>query len=640
MATPRWRLTPLPLRDVAFTGGFLAQRQKVNRQATIYHAYEQLKKTGRLDAFRLKWKPGKGDPPHIFWDSDVAKWLEAASYILTTNRSRKLRKLVDDIVDLIVASQQPDGYINVHFTVVEPEKRWTNLRDWHELYCAGHLMEAAVAHHEATGERKFLEALSRFADHIASIFGPGKKRGYPGHEEIELALVKLYRATANPRYLKLSKFFIDERGRRPHYFDKEARARGEDPRRYWPGSYEYCQAHKPVREQAEAVGHSVRAMYLYSGMADIAAETGDEALLAACRRLWESVTARRMYVTGGVGSAHHGERFTGDYDLPNASAYAETCAAIGLVFFAHRMLQIEADARYGDVMERALYNGVLSGLSLDGKGFFYVNPLASAGNHHRRPWFGCACCPPNLARLVASLGRYAYSSGDHSLYVHLYAEGRAKAAIAGQTVSLTQRTDYPWDGLVELSVGTRRPVDFALALRIPAWARKWELRVNGRKASPPVRKGYAIIKRTWQDGDAVTLELPMPVERIVAHPLVAEDVGRVALQRGPVVFCLEDCDHRAPARSIILPDRAKLTSRLDRKLLGGCAVVEGQALAPSTAGWAGKLYRPLQDEKVRPVRMRAIPYCLWDNRSGGAMTVWLSRREAVVGAGRRGQGRK
>jgi len=626
MSVPLRRLQPFELGNVAVEGGFWGARLQTNRRATIPHVYRKCKATGRIDAFRLRWRRGQPNPPHIFWDSDVAKWIEAASYALTTQRSPQLAKTLEEVVDLVAGAQQADGYLNVHFTAVEPEKRWKNLRDWHELYCAGHLIEAAVAHHQATGSRTLLAAMIRYADYIGSVFGRGKG-GYPGHEEIELALVKLYRLTGERRYLALSKCFVDRRGRRPHFFDAEAAARGEDPaatRARRAGDYDNCQAHLPVRKQAEAVGHAVRAMYLYSGMADLAAETHDAGLLAACRRLWNSATTRRMYVIGGIGSARHGERLTRDYDLPNESAYAETCAAIALVFFAHRMLQIDPDRGYADVMERALYNGVLSGVSLDGRKFFYVNPLASAGGHHRQDWFGCACCPTNLARLLASLGLYVYSAAEANVYVHLYAAGEGSGEVAGRRVTIAQETRYPWDGRVRITVGLDTPCRFALMLRIPGWCRKYKVSVNGERVRPAVRKGYARIARRWRGGDAVALSLDMPVERIVAHPGVAEDAGRVAIQRGPIVYCLEQCDHAADVRSIRLPDKAALTARFDRKLLGGVVVIGGAGLAASPAGWKGKLYRPLSGKR-RKVRLKAIPYCLWDNRAPGAMAVWLPR---------------
>lgn len=409
---------PLPLRSVRITGGFWAERQKVNRETTLRIEYQQCKDTGRIDAWKLNWKPGDPNPPHIYWDSDVAKLVEAVGYSLALQPDPELERLMDELIDDMEKAQQPDGYLNTHYIAVEPDKRWTNLRDCHELYCAGHLMEAAVAYYQGTGKRKMLDVLCRYADHIRSVFGtePGKLRGYPGHEEIELALVKLATATGNQDYLQLAKYFVDERGQQPLYYDVERAKRGETAP-YRLGSpdimpYAYNQAHLPVRQQTTAEGHAVRACYLYAGMAAVARETGDQSLIDACRTLWQNVTTRRMYITGGVGSSRFGERFTFDYDLPNEEAYAETCAAIALCFFANNMLQLDADAQYADILERALYNNVLSGVAANGKQFFYDNLLASFPPYYkfaqqksprRQDWFGCSCCPPNIARLIASL---------------------------------------------------------------------------------------------------------------------------------------------------------------------------------------------------------------------------------------------
>ena len=637
MPAPSFRMRSFGWDRVDVQDGFWSARMETNRAATLPVEYEQCRRTGRLRAWKLKWKSGRGNPPHIFWDSDAAKWIEACGYSLAVHPDRKLERLVDGVIDDIAAAQQPDGYLNVYYTAVEPDQRWTNLRDRHEMYCAGHLIEAAVAYWQATGKRKLLDVLCRYADHIDATFGRGKgqKRGYPGHEEIELALVKLYHATGEKRYLELAKYFVDERGRRPCYYDKEAKARGDDPKKYWPGSYEYNQSHKPVRQQSEVVGHAVRAFYLYAGMADVAAETGDAELLAACRRLWADATEHKMYLTGGVGPSGRNEGFTRTYDLPNETAYAETCAAIALVFFAHRMAEIEADARYADVMERALYNGTISGVSADGRRFFYTNPLTAAppetkphlqcGEPYRREWFGCACCPPNVARMIAQFPQYICSAAKAAAYVHLYVASTARARIAGREVTLTQRTDYPWDGEVRITVGVDRPGAFALMLRIPGWCGRHTLKVNGRRVAAPVTRGYAKLRRTWQDGDAVELSLAMPIERVAAHPGVLEDVGKVALQRGPIVYCLEQCDHKDDVLSIHLPDKAKLVARFEPKLLGGVTVIEGDALAASPAGWSGKLYRPAKELDLKPTKLRAVPYCLWDNRTPGAMTVWLPR---------------
>jgi len=631
------QLTPVPLADVSIADAFWSPRIETNRRVSIPHSYRMLEKAGYIGAIKQAWRPGDEPVPHIFWDSDVAKWLEAACYSLATHRGRKLEKRVERVVALFAAAQQPDGYLNTHYTPVEPDKRWSNLRDCHELYCAGHLMEAAVAHFNATGRRTLLDVMCRYADYIDSVFGrsKGKKRGYPGHEEIELALVKLYRATGERRYLRLSKYFVAERGRTPHYYDKEARARGEDPGAYVFGKYDYCQAHRPVREQTEAVGHAVRAMYLYSGMADVAAETADAELLDACRRLWRSVVDRKMYVTGGVGASHAGEAFGADYDLPNEEAYAETCAAIGLVFWAHRMLQINGDGQYADVMERALYNGFLAGVGLDGKHFFYVNPLAHSGEpgpprgtNRRQPWFGCACCPSNVVRLLASLGSYVYSATPSELYVHLYIGGEGRAVVAGQGVTLRQVTGFPRSGDVRLEVSAERPARFAICLRVPAWSTRATVRVNGKRAPFRVRKGYARLVRNWQHGDRIDLRLEMPILRLRSHPAVLANAGRVALQRGPLVYCLEETDNNADVRTVILPPRAALSAHHMPGLLGGVTVLRANGFAPRTPP-AKDLYRT-RTPAVKKVTITAVPYYAWANRAAGSMAVWLQEPRRSV----------
>jgi len=633
---------PVSFADVTIDGTFWGPRQQVTRAVTLPTEYEQLKKTGRIDAWRLDWEPGQPNQPHYFWDSDVAKWIEAAGYSLATRPDQELEQLVDDVIEIIEEAQQEDGYLNIYFTMIEPEKRWTNLRDMHELYCAGHLIEAAIAYYQGTGKRKLLDVMCRYADHIDSVFGPGKgkKRGYPGHEEIELALVRLYTVTEETRYLNLASFFVDERGRQPHYYDIEAQERGEDPGDFHGRKYDYNQSHLPVREQTTAEGHAVRAMYLYSGMTDVAAETGDESLLAACRCLWKNVTERRMYVTGGIGSSSSGERFTYDYDLPNDLAYAETCAAIGLMFWAHRMLQLDADSTYADVLERALYNGVLSGVSLDGKRFFYANPLeVDPKRHEHRPdlfgspavsptrqeWFGCACCPPNLARLLSSLGQYIYSQGESEIYVHLYVGGQAQTLIGGQPVVVEQETRYPWDGTIQLSVRPEQETTFTLSLRIPGWCQSATLSLNGQPLDlePLMHKGYARIQRTWKPGDTVVLELPMMIERVQAHPSLYDDGGCIALQRGPLIYCLEEVDNGPNLRDITLPRDAELKAEFDQDLLGGVFVISGQAKRRDASNWEGKLYRATLPE-VSTIPLKAIPYYAWANRTLGEMLVWIT----------------
>lgn len=616
--TPRFH--SLPLKAVTIEDRFWQERIRVNREATIPIEYEQCRKTGRIAAFTLKSIPEQ----HFFWDSDLAKWIEAASYSLATHPDPAVDTLLDGVIAMIVLAQQPDGYLNTYFTTVTPEKRWTNLRDSHELYCAGHLIEAGVAHFESTGKTALLNVVRRYADYIGTVFGtePGQSPGYCGHEEIELALIKLAATTGDDRYLHLSRYFVDERGRQPHFFDAEARARGENPEDFHFKNYEYNQSHAPVRDQHSVVGHSVRGMYLYCAMADLALQTGDAALQLACERIWNHMTTAQMYVTGGIGGFASNEGYGADFDLPNETAYAETCAAIGLVLWASRMLHLDCDSRYGDVMERALYNGVLSGVSLDGTRFFYDNPLASLGGHHRQEWFGCACCPPNIARLLASLGTYVYSQSDSDLAVHLYVQSQVELTVAGQAVRLAQKTEYPWDGAVTLTMTPDAPTRFRLRLRLPGWCHAPTLAVNGERIAPSVENGYAVLDRLWQPGDTVTLDLPMPVERVHCHPEVRYNTGRIALQRGPVVFCLESADNGPALESLSLAHGTVMEASFDPALLSGVTLLRGQAARLSADGWGGTLYRT----EVSPpdsVAITAIPYFAWGNRTPGEMRVWL-----------------
>ena len=620
------QLTPLTLEHVKLTSGFWHTRQEINARVTIPTVYQRCEETGRLAAWRLGWKPGLPHEPHVFWDSDVAKWLEAACYGLSTHPNVELENNVNALVDLIAHAQQPDGYLNTHFTVVRPQLRWANLRDWHELYCAGHLIEAAIAHQQTTRSAKLLEVACRYADHIAQTFGTraGQKRGYCGHEEIELALVKLYRTTGERRYLELAKYFVEERGQQPHYFDLEARARGEEPGDYWAKTHEYTQSHAPVREQHVPVGHAVRGLYLYCAMADLAAEFEDEQLLATCRALFQHVTTKRMYLTGGLGSSRANEGYTSDYDLPNETAYAETCAAIALCLFSHRMLQIEADGVYADVLERALYNGALSGVSLHGDTFFYENPLASRGNHDRWQWHQCSCCPPNIARLLASLNRFLYSQHDDELYVHLYAASVAQIQLQNHSLQLEQETNYPWRDRIVLRVRSAVPIEFTLALRIPAWCREAELKVKGESVPlyAALHRGYVRVRRVWESNDEVELHLPMPVERVYSSPNVAANAGRVALQCGPVVYCLEEEDNGRNLNALFLPRETELRAQWDGDLLGGVLTIVGNARRRVANNRDDELYHTNapQHEKV-PIK--AIPYFAWGNRKPGEMLVWM-----------------
>jgi DUF1680 family protein len=622
--------TPVSWKAVRIDDPFWMPHLSVNRAKTLFHIYQFCEKTGRIDALRLQWKPGMEPVPHIFWDSDVAKWLEAASYSLATHPDPVLEAQVDEVISLIVAAQQPDGYLNTYFSVVEPEKRWTNLRDRHELYCAGHLIEAAVAHFQATGKRVLLDTLCRYADYIDSVFGPepGKKRGYPGHEEIELALVKLYQVTGEKRYLNLSQYFVNERGKQPHYFDIEAQQRGEDPEAFWAGSYAYNQSHLSVREQSEVVGHAVRAMYLYSAMADLAREFHDQSLFDADQRLWNNLCSTRLYITGGLGPSAQNEGFTTDYDLPNETAYAETCASIGFVFWNHRMLQLDCNARYADMLERALYNGVLSGVSLDGEKFFYENPLSSLGSYHRNAWFQVSCCPPNIARLLASLGQYIYAVTATDLAVHLYIQSTAQLTIGSHEVTVRQETNYPWSGHITLRLSMHEDATFGLRLRLPGWCHSANLTVNGEAVhiASHLVEGYVRVERHWQSGDKIEFELAMPGERMYANPNVRSDAGLTALQRGPLVYSLEEIDNPVPLQRIVLPRSEKLSSQLESGILEGVTTLKCQALVEDATDWAGTLYRS-QPATTQSRTITAIPYYAWDNRQPGEMRVWIREKD-------------
>jgi DUF1680 family protein len=506
--------------------------------------------------------------------------------------------------------------------------RWKNLRDWHEMYCAGHLMEGAVAHFQATGRRNLIDALARYADHIAAEFGPnpGQRRGYCGHPEIELALVRMYHATGNKKYLELSKYFVDERGATPNYYDIEARERGDDPAKFWAKSYEYCQAQVPVREQTKVVGHAVRAVYLLSAVADLAGEYNDASLLETADRLWDNLVTKRMYLTGGIGPSHQNEGFTTDYDLPDETAYAETCATIGLMNWNYRLLQFAGESRFADAMERGMYNGFLSGVSLEGSNFLYENPLSSAGNRHRVAWFECPCCPPNVARTVASAGNYLYSTGEQDLWLHLFAGSTAAVEIGGKSVTIQQETLYPWDGAVKLSFELAQPAAFTLHLRVPGWCKQFHVAVNGAAQSvQPDAGGYIAIQREWQNGDSVTYTLDMPVEAIWANPQVRQLQGRVAIQRGPIVYCLEGVDHGGiilDRISVDARDIAAFKVEYRPEFLGGSTVITGKGKVIDETGWGNALYQN-QAPAQQDIDITAIPYCVWDNRASGEMRVWL-----------------
>ncbi|ACZ43114.1 protein of unknown function DUF1680 [Thermobaculum terrenum ATCC BAA-798] len=618
--SPMARLRAVAVGDVSL-GGFWAPRLAINRESTIPHQRQHLEASGVMDNFRRA--AGKLDVEFrgpVFADSDAYKWLEAASWSLAGHPDPQLEAEVDAVIAEIAPAQRPDGYLNTYFTRERASERWTNF-DLHEMYCAGHLFQAAVAHYRATGKTSLLEIATRFADHICDTFGPasqGKREGVDGHPEVEMGLVELYRATGNERYLEQAKYFLDVRGQ------------GLLGRAWGHFGPEYHQDHVPFREMREIVGHAVRAVYLNAGAADIYAETGDEAIMRALERLWENMTTKKMYVTGGIGSRYEGEAFGKEYELPNARAYAETCAAIGSVMWNWRMLLLTADARYADLIEHTLYNAVLPGISLDGALYFYQNPLEDEGTHRRQEWFGCACCPPNVARTLASLGGYFYSTSRDGIWVHLYSEGRAKLGLQdGREVLLSQHTSYPWSGEVAIRLEqVPEEGELGIYLRIPSWCERGEVAINGEDAATPITPGtYLELRRTWRAGDEVRLRLPMTVRRLEAHPYLSEDAGRVAIMRGPILYCIESADNPGvDLRDVLLPRDAAFSEELAPDTLGGVVLLRADArLAPPDEAWAGRLYRPRTqgDPASTPCKLVAIPYYAWANREPGQMRVWI-----------------
>ena len=606
------QLRAVGFTDVVIADGFWAPRMETNRKVTVPYDFKKCEETGRIDNFAKAGGLMEGKFEGIYFnDSDLYKVIEGAAYSLKIHPDPELEKYVDGVIEKIAAAQWEDGYLYTFYSLPQrqPEKRWTDVQHKHELYCAGHFFEGAVAYYQATGKRKILDVAIRLADYIDSVFGPGKRHDVSGHEEIEIGLVKLYRVTGDKKYLKLAKFFLDERG--------------QSERREIYG--EYCQDHKPVVEQDAAVGHAVRAGYLYSGMADVAALTGDTGYVEALERIWWDVVSKKLYITGGVGARRGGESFGEDYELPNKTAYCETCAAIANAMWNHRMFLLGGDAKYIDVLERVIYNGFLSGISLSGDEFFYPNPLASDGKYQRSPWFGCACCPSNIVRFMPSLPGYAYAQQGDVLYVNLFIGGSATVKMADNTVRLEQETRYPWDGAVEITVEPKRSGEFTICVRIPGWARnepvpsdlyrflnesseKVTLEVNGESVDLNIDKGFARISRRWEKGDVIELNLPMPIRRVVSHPNVKDNAGRTAIQRGPVVYCLEGVDNPQGVAKLVLPPDAKLHTEYHGELLGGIVTLKGQGKMPQ-----------------KSIEVVAIPYYAWSHRGKSEMAVWLLR---------------
>jgi len=601
-------LKSVPISSVKLTDNFWAKRVRLIGETTLPLQYQIMEETGRINNFRIASGKLSGEFVGFFFnDSDIYKWIEAAAFYLVNNRDEKLDKLVDDVIEEVRLAQDEDGYLDTYFTFSRKQDRWTNLKDMHELYCAGHLIQSAVAHHRATGKTNFLNIAIKLADHIGRVFGPDKREGTPGHPEIEMALVELYRETNDKKYLDLAKFFIDERGKGII------------------GGSSYHIDHKPFRDLDEIVGHAVRSLYLNSGATDLYMETGDKTLLDALERLWDNLVTEKMYVTGGAGARHEGEAFGEAYELPNETAYAETCATIANFMWNYRMLLVSGESRFADIMELCLYNGILSGISIDGKEYFYVNPLADRGSHRRQRWFACACCPPNIARTITSIPGYMYSTSSEGIWVNLYASNTSEFDINGSKVVLEERTDYPWNGLVEFKINTDS--QFTIFLRKPVWSREFSISINGEEIEPTLEKGYILINRKWQRGDTITLNLSMEPELLESHPNIKDNVGRVAIRRGPIIYCVEGADNPwGDVWNLEIPKDVKLSQEY-KDILGGVVVIKGKGYLNSPESWKG-LYLPGDDANrlKKEVEFTAIPYYSWANRTPGPMEIWIKTR--------------
>ncbi len=620
-------LSPISFSEINITDAFWKPKMEKVATTTLQTCILQTEvKTPRIRNFeKVARKQGENHEGIYYDDSDVYKALEAIAYSLKTHPNSTLEKKADEWIDKIAAAQLPDGYLNTYYTLNELENRWTDMEK-HEDYCAGHLIEAAVAYYNTTGKRKLLDVAIRFANHIDSTFRLANRPWVSGHQEIELALVKLYKVTQNERYLKLADWFLAQRGRgfgKGVIWDK-----WKDPA--------YCQDAVPVKEQKEITGHAVRAMYLYTGAADVAVNTGDMGYMNAMKAVWEDVVHRNMYVTGGIGSSGRNEGFSKDYDLPNESAYCETCASVGMVFWNQRMNALTGESKYIDVLERSLYNGALAGLSLKGDRFFYGNPLASKATHERREWFGTACCPSNISRLVASLGDYIYAKSANRIWINLFISSYTKIKLADNEVGVFMQTNFPLQGEVKITLNPSTQEKFALHIRLPSWAGSEPVsgnlykylnehqfnisfRLNGKKVEVQIEKGYAIIEREWATGDEVSFALPMEARRVIAREEVSQNKDRVALQRGALIYCVEGTDNSGKVWDFYLPDNAKFTES-QQQILGETVVtLQTEAIT----------FKPTPDGKnLKPEKKKitAVPYYAWCNRGKTQMQVWLPRR--------------
>lgn len=636
------RLKPISCKDIKINDKFWFKHIDLVEKVIIPYQWDIMndripgvKSSHCLENFKIAagWKEGEFYGA-VFQDTDIAKWLEAVGYFLSWRKNLKWEKLADEVIDLLAAAQQPDGYLDTYFIVKAPDKKWKNLCEGHELYTAGHMMEAAVAYYIGTGKRKFLDCMLRLADLICETFGQeeGKNHGYPGHQEVEIGLIKLYQITGKKKYLDQAKYFLDVRGVGDNYFLQEQQTKEymnlfPEFKRYDP---KYSQSHLPVREQETAEGHAVRAVYMYCAMADIAAEYQDQTMLSACKKIWTNIVEKRMYITGGIGSSGILERFTTDYDLPNDYNYSETCASIGLAMFGIRMANITKDSKYADVVELALYNNILAGISLDGRRFFYVNPLEvipqncmdhTSKEHvkaERQKWFGVACCPPNVARTLASMGQYIYGKENDRLYVHLFISNETCVSFQNQKVSIALETKFPWESSVNISFRNVPTAGFEVAVRIPEYVREYKIFSGNKEIPYEVKKGYAIIK-IEEDMD-IRITFTVISQFIRAHIMVSQDVGKVALKRGPIVYCLEEIDNGENLSAVFLDTSSHILEEEKEEFGGIIALkVKGKRMRHHSSENLYEAYTP----EFEPTLVTAIPYAYWNNRGTGEMAVWI-----------------
>jgi DUF1680 family protein len=614
---PSGKLAALPLRNISLDDGFWRARQQVNHSVSLHHGYRELERAGNFQNLRLAAGLGGGEfRGPVFMDEDLYKWLEAVAYEIGNTQDPELERMAEQTIELLAAAQQQDGYLNSYWQTAKAGERWTDLDHGHEMYCAGHLIQAAVAHRRATGKENLLEIACKLTDHIADTFGPNGKSGTDGHPEIEMALVELYRETGEPRYLALAKSLIDQRGQRKMV------GLG------WNGP-EYHQDHVPVRQAREVAGHAVRQLYLNSGVTDLYLETGEPALLDAMNLLWNDMTAHKMHVTGGLGARYDGESFGDPYELPSGRAYLETCGAIANLMWNWRMLLATGEARFADVLERSLFNGFLSGISLEGDTFFYTNPLASHKGAQRQAWQRVACCPPNIMRQMATLGHYLATANSNGVQIHQYTAAAIRSEFGEQShTRLTLKTDYPWEGRIELTIEETDAAPWELSLRIPGWCDDASVLVNGQSVSRAVLPGtYFSLERAWRAGDVVALDLPLEVQLIEANPRVDELRNCVAVQRGPLMYCFEAVDQESETnlQDVRINSDAPLEAFWKPDLMGGVMQVEAQGEQIELDGWANELYRPAANARVAThgVKLTAVPYFAWANRHPGAMRVWM-----------------